>query len=254
MTTQKPKVYLKLETTGVNIKTDKIILIYLRKYTNIEESEFEEYSQYINPGSVKISDEASNVNGITNEFIENLNVGEFSTYANEIFRFIDGCDLVGYNIKNFHLPMLLAEFARCNLYLNYKKVNVTDLQTLYFDTFKPNSFESAYRLITNKTFVLANIEDYVNKMFEMHVSLLYHPNLNISNEKYFDLTGKILNQDGKYIINFGSEQKYRGKTVFEMFKTGMDYYNYIMTSDMITIDTKIALKILYALYVKQNGK
>lgn len=250
-----PIVFLKSETTGTDIKNDRIIEIYLRKYVKSSDSDgfdMTEFHSIFNPENVQIDDEATKIHGHTNESLKDYDT--FDKHADEIFEFIKDCDLIGFYIKTFHLPILMLELARTKKYLNYKKVKITDLHNLYVDTFKPNSFDFAYEKLTNKKYNKASIKEDVNCMNEMVNSLYALENLTDNSNKYFDLTGKILIKDGEYIVNFGSENKFRGKKVIDMFEKDLNYYEWIMSSDVVSIDTKIALKILYNLFLKNNDK
>ena len=71
----------------------------------------------VNP-TVEISNESSKIHGIYKEDI--LKCRTFKNYAKEIFNFIKGCNLGGFNILKFDLPILIEELLRCDIELPLK--------------------------------------------------------------------------------------------------------------------------------------
>ncbi len=97
-----PVVILDLETTGMNITTDRIVEIALLK-VNIDGSE-EERLMRINP-EIPIPPEVSQIHGIYNEDV--INEPTFRQVAKTLAKFIEGCDLCGFNSNRFDIPINL---------------------------------------------------------------------------------------------------------------------------------------------------
>ena len=111
-----------LETTGVNVKKDRIVQIAAVK---IDEN-FVELGRLvldINP-TVPIPQGASRVHGIYDKDVRNCKT--FKGVADAVVLFFDGCDLAGYNIITFDIPLLEAELQRCGRALNVSSVRVFD--------------------------------------------------------------------------------------------------------------------------------
>ena len=87
-----PIIFLDLETTGINIASDRIVEIALIK-VSIDGSE-EEKSLRINPG-VPIPQETSEIHGIYDEDIKDEPT--FKEVAKMLAKFMEGCDLGGFN-------------------------------------------------------------------------------------------------------------------------------------------------------------
>ena len=126
MKIHKSTVVFDIETTGLDIINDRIIDISLIKI-NADNSR-EEKNFRVNPEK-KISNESSSVHGIKDEDVVELK--PFKNYAKEIFDFIKGCDLAGFNILKFDLPILIEEFIRCDLELSIDKVKIIDALRIY---------------------------------------------------------------------------------------------------------------------------
>lgn len=71
------------------------------------------YHQYINPERM-IDEEAAEVHGITNEWLEQQGYPVFSAISDEFCAFISGAELVIHNAA-FDVGMMDAEFSRLNL-------------------------------------------------------------------------------------------------------------------------------------------
>ena len=101
---KKPIVFLDLETTGVNVATDRIVEIAFVK-VNVNGSE-EEKLLRINPG-VHIPEETSEIHGIYDDDVKNEPT--FKEVAKILAKFIEGCDLAGFNSNRFDIPLLAED-------------------------------------------------------------------------------------------------------------------------------------------------
>jgi len=121
-----PLVFLDLETTGINITTDRIVEIALLKVH--PDGREEERQQLINPG-IPIPPEASSIHGITDEAVKDA--PSFKEVAKIYAKFIEGCDLAGFNSTRFDIPLLTEEFLRVGLDVDLKKHKFVDVQVIY---------------------------------------------------------------------------------------------------------------------------
>lgn len=69
-------------------------------------------SIYVRP-PVTITAQASQVHGLTNRDLAHL--PPFSAHAQALHEFLKGCDITGYNVAKFDLPILQNEFAACGI-------------------------------------------------------------------------------------------------------------------------------------------
>lgn len=69
-------------------------------------------STYVRPPTT-ISIQATKVHGITNRDVSRL--PPFSAHAHALYDFLKGCDLTGYNVAKFDIPILAAEFQACGI-------------------------------------------------------------------------------------------------------------------------------------------
>jgi DNA polymerase III subunit epsilon len=104
---QRPLAVLDLETTGINVRTDRVVEIGVLKLR--PDGSSAQYTQRFNP-EVPIPAEASAVHGIFDADV--AGAPRFADEADKLRAGLDGCDLCGFNINRFDLPLLYNEFRR----------------------------------------------------------------------------------------------------------------------------------------------
>ena len=96
-----PIVFFDLETTGVNVASDRIVEIsWLKIMPSGQETSF---TQLINP-TIPIDPKAIAIHGITDEDVKDKPA--FKEIARSLARELEGCDLAGYNSNKFDIPLL----------------------------------------------------------------------------------------------------------------------------------------------------
>src|SRR5205823_13512608 len=91
---KRPLVFVDLETTGVNVGSDRIVEIALLKIHPPDAGRKESKRFLINP-TIPIPAASTKVHHITDEDVKDMPA--FAQVANDIYSFIGGCDLAGYN-------------------------------------------------------------------------------------------------------------------------------------------------------------
>ena len=85
----KPLAFIDLETTGINLATDRIIEIAIVKV--LADGNRSVKRKLINP-QIPIPQQSSDMHGITNEMVKDAPI--FKQVAQEIKQILDGCDIV----------------------------------------------------------------------------------------------------------------------------------------------------------------
>lgn len=132
-----------LETTGVDVATDRIVQIgYV--VTDAKGDIIEEYQTLVNP-EIPIPEKASEVHGITDEMVKDS--PKFCELADRLMHKVTGRIVAGYNIIRFDIPVLIAEFGRCG-----KTWNPTDVLDLLaaLRNIWPMDLGSVYKRQTGK--------------------------------------------------------------------------------------------------------
>ena len=122
----RPVAVIDLETTGTSVELDRIVEIGILKIAPAGKQI--RFQQRINPG-IKIPKEASKIHGITNRDVARK--PSFKETARRVLRLIKGCDLAGFNLKRFDIPLLQAEFKRAGLNFVSEGRSVLDVQEIY---------------------------------------------------------------------------------------------------------------------------
>lgn len=136
---ERPLVFFDLETTGLNLRTDRIIELALIKVT--PQGDVMEKVRRFNPG-MPIPPEATAVHGITDADV--ADEAPFCARARALHEILDGCDLAGFNVRRFDLGMLVAEFARCDIRLEMEGRRVVDVQNIFHHE-EPRDLSAAAR-------------------------------------------------------------------------------------------------------------
>ena len=231
----KPIVFFDLETTGLNITTDRIVEIAVIKI--FPNGNKENKSWLVNP-TIPIPKEVSEIHGITDEKVKNKPT--FKQLAADIFKLIENCDLGGYNSDKFDIPLLAEEFIRVNIDFNLNNRETIDVQNI-FHKLEKRTLSAAFKFYCNKNLdnahsamadtsatyeiLLAQITKY-DEIDNNIESLSKFSNIR---GKCADLAGFIkFNESGDEILSFG---KYRNITLNEIWKKNPGYFSWISNAD-----------------------
>jgi len=122
----RPLAVVDLESTGVDPAADRVVEVALLKL--FPGGEQESYHQRVNPG-IPIPAAATAVHQIRDADV--AAAPPFASIASELFRTLDGCDLAGFGITSFDLPLLTAEFMRVGRPFPVASRRVIDVLVLY---------------------------------------------------------------------------------------------------------------------------
>jgi len=240
----KPIVFFDLETTGVDIASDRIVEICLLKiYPNGNE---ETKTMRINP-QMHIPEEASKINGIYDADVADCPT--FDNVAADVWAFIIGCDLGGFNSNNFDIPMLAEEMLRAGVDADLSACRSVDVSNIY-RKLERRTLIAAYKFYCHKDLENAHsaLAD-TRATYEVLCAQLDHYPDTLQNDVTFladysqmnrnvDFAGRIvLNDDGVECFNFG---KHKGKPVVEVLAKEPSYYSWMMNGSF-TRNTKQVL-------------
>ena len=141
---RRPLAALDLETTGTTPSSDRIVEISILRLA-LDGSE-KLLRRRVNP-QVPIPEGATAVHGITD--IDVAGEPTFAELAEEIEDFLEGCDLAGFNVTRFDLPMLEAEFQRAGITFPREGRSVVDAMTI-FHLKEPRDLAAAARFYLDR--------------------------------------------------------------------------------------------------------
>jgi len=242
----KPLVFFDLETTGINIATDRIVEISILK-VNPDGSEIT-YTQRVNP-IVDIPKEASDIHGITNEML--LNEPTFKEIAPKVSDLIKGCDLAGFNSNRFDIPLLAEEMLRSEVDFDMKNRLAIDVQTIFHKK-EQRTLSAGYKFYCDKDLENAHSAeaDTIATYEILKAQLDKYDDLENNTKtlsefstqrKRADFAGFILfDDDDLEIFSFG---KYKGKKVTDILEENPGYYNWIQNADFPLYTKKVLTEI-----------
>ncbi|OGV33202.1 MAG: DNA polymerase III subunit epsilon [Lentisphaerae bacterium GWF2_45_14] len=150
MKLERPVVFFDLETTGTNIQNDRIVEISVVKI--FPNGERETKTRRINP-EMHIPEESSKIHGITDKDVESEPV--FKAISKNLYIYLEGCDLAGYNILKFDIPVLSREFNRAGLKFSLEGRKALDPYVI-FCKLMPRTLTAAYKFFCDKDLVNAH--------------------------------------------------------------------------------------------------
>jgi DNA polymerase-3 subunit epsilon len=249
----KPLAFFDLETTGINVTTDRILEISIVKVLP-GNNEVEIKTERINP-MIPIPLESSLIHGIYEKDI--VDKPPFKDLAHIFNNFLKGCDLAGFNILKFDVPVLQEEFNRAGIDFDLHGRRMVDAQKI-FHMMEPRTLSAAYKFYCNKNLdnahsaeadtlatyevLKAQVAKYDNLCIKDKKGNDYVPVKNdiqclhdLSAANLVDLAGRMaFNDKAEVVFNFG---KYKGTLVSDVFKKDPSYYDWMMKGDF-PIDTK----------------
>jgi len=254
-----PIVFLDLETTGVNIVTDRIVEIALLKI-HVDGIEEEKLAR-INP-EIPIPPEVSQIHGIYDKDVKNEPT--FKEVAKTLAKFLEGCDLAGFNSNRFDIPLLAEEFLRADIDIDLKKHKFIDVQAI-FHKMEKRTLAAAYQFYCNKELVDAHSAmadtkatyEVLKSQLDRYLDVEYDDgkgkkSIPIKNDvnklsefssynKNVDLVGRIVyDENGVEVFNFG---KNKGVPVEKVLEEQPGYFGWILNSEFPLYTKKILTQI-----------
>jgi DNA polymerase III subunit epsilon len=242
----KPIVFFDLETTGVNIATDRIVEVSILKV--FPNGNKESKTWLVNP-EVEIPQGASDVHGITNEKV--VTEPTFKELAGKISEMIAGCDLAGFNSNRFDIPLLAEELMRAGIDFDMQDRKAIDVQVIFHKK-EQRTLGAGYQFYCGKELEGAHgAEADTNATYEIllaQVDKYDDIGNSVDNLSEFSTHGKradfagfiLMNEENQEVFSFG---KYKGRTVEEVLTENPGYHNWIQNADFPLYTKKVLKQI-----------
>jgi len=251
----KPLAFIDLETTGVNLGTDRIIEIAIVKV--LTDGNRSVKRKLINPG-ISIPQASSDVHGITDEMVKDAPF--FKQVAQELKQFLDGCDLAGYNSNRFDIPLLVEEFLRAEVEFEMKGRKMLDVQQIFYKM-EPRTLSAAYQFYCQKSLENAHSAevDATATLEILSSQVERYPALgntvdsilkSVGEEQIIDFARRFVWENGVEVFNFG---KFKGKPVAEVLRSEPQYYDWMMKGDFPQHTKNKLTEIFTRTMLKKNG-
>jgi DNA polymerase III subunit epsilon len=146
---KRPLVVIDVESTGVNLSIDRIIEVAVLKCLSGDKPM--SFVRRLNPGMPIPT--AAAIRGLTDADVAKCR--SFVGIARKLALFLDGCDLAGFGIKKFDLPLLIAEFRRAGVSFPLGGCAVIDVLQVYHQR-EPRDLQSAFAFYVGGRFESAH--------------------------------------------------------------------------------------------------
>ncbi|WP_202630262.1 3'-5' exonuclease [Sediminibacterium roseum] len=250
----RPIAFIDLETTGVNISTDRIVEIAIVKI--LTDGTQQVKRKLINP-MIPIPKASSDIHGITDEMVKDAPT--FKEAANELKQFMDNCDMGGYNSNRFDVPMLIEEFLRIGMEFSIEGRKLVDVQKV-FHMMEQRTLSAAYKFYCQKTLEGAHSAavDASATWEILEAQVERYPQIGATVESIVKFTGeddivdfarRFVKDKGVEVFNFG---KHKGKPVTQVLKEEPQYYDWMMKGDFAMNTKQKLTEILNRTLVKKT--
>ena len=255
----RPLVFFDLETTGLNIASDRIVeLSYYKVFPNgtSEGKTFRVKPVQMMLGQevqLHISEEASAVHGIYDEDLASCPT--FKEIAPELVKVLEDADLAGYNSNHFDLPLLAEEMMRAGVNIDLKGKKMVDVFTI-FQRQEPRNLVAAYKFYCGKDLTNAHSADADTmatyevlmaqlEKYDIPVDVDGLAEFTAGNTRLADFAGRIAyDAQGVEVFNFG---KYKGQRVADVFRRDPGYYGWIQGGDFPQYTKNVFTRIYLSL-------
>jgi len=252
---KRPLVVFDLETTGVQVGTDRIVEIAMIKISpdgsvvRKPEKAGNEYRILVNP-EIPIPLESSLVHGVYDDDVKSKHT--FGVIAQGLVKFLHNCDLGGFNSNRFDVPMLAEEFLSVGVDFGLEGRNLIDVQNI-FHKMEQRTLKAAYRFYCDKELegaheaypdtaatleiLVSQLEKYADATISDSRGETVGPVPSDMDELHkfcqrthnADLAGRLIyNDDGVIVFNFG---KNKGVSVKELIERDPGYFGWMMNGD-----------------------
>jgi len=242
MRNDKQVICFDLEATGTDIARDRIV-----QFAGMNLTTLYEVNWLVNP-TIPIPPGAFAIHNICDADVANM--PPFIQRAHSIYEWIKDCDLLGFNLTNFDVPLLWEEFYRCGIVWDLSNTRIFDAGTL-FKKREERTLSAALKFYCNR-----DLDDAHNALADVHATRsVWHAQMERyqlwdksqdeleveSNyeDKRVDLAGKIILKDGVPVYNIG-----KSKGIAVVDDPGFGFW---MLEKDFSENTKIALRKILGL-------
>lgn len=231
----RPLVVFDIESTGVVPQRDRIVEIAVMKV--MPDGTSRTTVRRLNPG-MPIPPGATAVHGITDADVADCPM--FEDIAEKLYAYLDGCDLAGYNIQGFDIPLLENEFKRVGLEFNTASRKVIDAYNIFCKLY-PRTLTAAYKFFCGKDLEGAHgaAADTEATWEVILGQLAKHPELprsaaelsdfaDITDPDALDRTRRFKWNGEDVVVNFG---KYSGRSLRDIAENEPGFLRWIIKND-----------------------
>lgn len=265
----RPLVFFDLETTGTHIQNDRIVEIGMVKI--MPDGDRIVRTKRFNP-QMPIPPEVTAIHGISDEDVKDE--PPFSHYAGNLASWLENCDLGGYNLIYFDIPMLIQEMKRAGVEFSTEARRIVD-SFVIFRKMCPRDLSEAVQYYCNRPMenahsaeadILATVDVFEGQLKMYHAADPVRFPKNVTNfpktlneihefcnkkpDDWIDTTGKFRWSGDKAIVGFGAKT---GTALEIIARTEPRFLQWMVRSDFPKDAVEIARNALMGKFPVKNN-
>ncbi len=234
----RPLAVFDIESTGINPRLDRIIELAIVKLMPDRSRQAHLYR--MNPG-VAIPPTATAVHGISDADVAAC--PRFAEVADTVLGVLEGCDLGGFNIVRFDVPLLVEECVRAGRKFVLDGRRIVDAQRIFHQR-EPRDLTAALAFYCHELHLgahgaVADTDATVRVLegqFQRYADLprdmnTLHDYCNPRDPTWVDQGGKLKWEQGEIVLNFGMR---RGQSLRRIVEQEPTFAKWILRSDFAT--------------------
>ncbi len=232
---ERPLAIFDIESTGTAPRADRIIeLCVVRIHPN---GARDTCSYRVNP-EMPIPPESTQIHGIKDADVADCQT--FRQLAPAIERLFEGCDLGGYNVLRFDIPMLVEEFLRAGRKFDMTDRRVIDAQRIYHRR-EPRDLTAALAYYCNEMHLNAHgaeadtlatvrvLESQLQRYKDLPDDIaLLSDYCDPRDAAWVDQQGRLKWLDGHVVLNFGQKKNTR---LSDLVRNDPGFIKWMLRSD-----------------------
>jgi len=232
---ERPLAIFDIESTGTSPQVDRIVELAIVRIHPDQQRDSHVFR--INP-QVPIPAEASRIHGISDADVKDCPT--FPQLAEKIDYILTGCDLGGFNILRFDIPILAEEFLRAGYTFNIENRRVVDAQRIFHKR-EPRDLTAALNFYCHELHLGAHGAEadvdatirVLEGQFERYADLprdieLVHDYCNPRDPSWVDRTGKLRWVNGEITLNFGRK---KGTLLKDLLVADTGFIKWMLSND-----------------------
>jgi DNA polymerase-3 subunit epsilon len=234
---ERPLAVIDIESTGTNPRLDRIIDLAILKVQ--PDGRRETFNFRFHP-EMPIPPETTAIHHITDADVASCPT--FREKAPAVIAALEGCDLAGFGVSRFDIPLLAEECARAGFEFNPDAVRVLDAQRIYHKK-EPRDLTAAVAFYCGELHLGAHgaAADALAALNVLEAQFRKYPDLPQTmdelntycnppkNPAWADRYGRLKWVKGELVINFGAQ--YIGQKLRDLAQNNTKFLKWILKSD-----------------------